>query len=286
MLDNKGLLHKYFTQNIDNLEEKAGFEAKNIVQAHGANVGAHCSKCDKDQDREKMIETMKNGQIYRCQEPGCSGPVKPRIIFFGENLRQTFFQEIPKAAEGDLLIVIGTALAVSPFNSLVDLVPDTADKVLINMENTGPHFDFADPEKHPRRLLVKGKCDEVVQRICKDVGWADDLQALIDSAPKAFTVVPKASEEESKTSDQVDQLTSDLGALQIDSKQGEEEKKYSQTEYEAVGPIMGFHAVQPRSECPHCVPGEFIAPIEDFADIKIETPCFGCGHTKENWICL
>ena len=34
------------TQNIDNLEEKAGLDMDSkVVQAHGANFGATCSKC-------------------------------------------------------------------------------------------------------------------------------------------------------------------------------------------------------------------------------------------------
>lgn len=49
---------------------------------------------------------------------------------------------------------------------------------------------------------------------------------------------------------------------------------------------MGFHAVCPIKECPHCVPGENIAPIEEFKDITITSPCKDCDHTKENWICL
>lgn len=52
------------------------------------------------------------------------------------------------------------------------------------------------------------------------------------------------------------------------------------------GPLMGFFAVEPRKECPHCVPGEFILPVEEFADCTINTPCADCGHTQENWICL
>ena len=34
------------TQNIDNLEAKAGLNMENkVVQAHGANHGATCAKC-------------------------------------------------------------------------------------------------------------------------------------------------------------------------------------------------------------------------------------------------
>jgi NAD-dependent SIR2 family protein deacetylase len=45
----------------------------------------------------------------------------------------------------DLLIVIGTALAVGPFNQIVEIVSDKVPKVLINMENTAySGFEFDD----------------------------------------------------------------------------------------------------------------------------------------------
>jgi len=51
---------------------------------------------------------------------------------------------------------------------------------------------------------------------------------------------------------------------------------------------MGFFAVEPKKECPHCIPGENIAPKEDFEKegITIKSPCKDCGHTQENWVCL
>jgi hypothetical protein len=62
-------------------------------------------------------------------------------------------------------------------------------KVLINMTNTATAgFDFEDPEKFPNRLLVQGKCDEVVQDICEKVGWADDLKSHISAVPPPVKV--------------------------------------------------------------------------------------------------
>lgn len=67
-----------------------------------------------------------------------------------------------------------------------------------------------------------------------------------------------------------------------------EEKKEPAIENnpDELGPIMGFFAVEPIKECPHCVPGVNITPVEEFKDISINTPCYNCGHTKENWVCL
>jgi NAD-dependent histone deacetylase SIR2 len=60
---------------------------------------------------------MKKCEVYRCKvKEGCNGPVKPDIVFFGENLPKEFFPVLDSLDEADLLIVIGTALAVAPFN--------------------------------------------------------------------------------------------------------------------------------------------------------------------------
>ena len=79
--------------------------------------------------------------------------------------------------------------------------------------------------------------------------------------------------------------------MQLNSKEetkGEDSKKEDDWKGDPneQGPLMGFFACQPINECPHCIPGENIAHIKEFKDIKIDTPCAGCGNTKENWICL
>ena len=55
-----------------------------------------------------------------CSNEDCKGPVKPEITFFGESLPKQFLQIFDSINAGkydcDLLIVMGTALAVNPFN--------------------------------------------------------------------------------------------------------------------------------------------------------------------------
>ena len=40
-------------------------------------------------------------------------------------------------------------------------------------------FDFCHVLEHPERLFLSGKCDDTIFKICKDVGWLDDLKKLI-----------------------------------------------------------------------------------------------------------
>ena len=68
MLHNKGIMWKYLTQNIDNLESSCGFTQDDIIQAHGANFGATCSVCGKVANRETLVKSIKSEEVYKCTE--------------------------------------------------------------------------------------------------------------------------------------------------------------------------------------------------------------------------
>lgn len=89
-----------------------------------------------------------------CDTCGEKGPVKPDIVFFGEDLPEEMLLLLNMIDKCDLLIVIGTALAVSPVNQCVNLVSDDAKKVLINLTNTKENgFDFDNKEYKDRLFL-------------------------------------------------------------------------------------------------------------------------------------
>ena len=86
----------------------------------------------------KLQEAIKTQEVMFCDKSGCGGPVKPNIVFFGEALPKEFLKSIEdkNLAEVDLLLVMGTALAVSPFNLVPQLIKHKCPKVLFNMNNT------------------------------------------------------------------------------------------------------------------------------------------------------
>ena len=54
-----------------------------------------------------------------------------------------FFSKYHLIEDCDLLLVMGTALAVAPFNTLINSAPKRTPKVLINRVNTDDQgFDF------------------------------------------------------------------------------------------------------------------------------------------------
>lgn len=106
---------------------------------------------------------MKNDKVMYCDK--CKAPVKPDIVFFGEGLPRSFFDALEDLHDVDLLIVAGTALAVSPFNVVPSELGWDVPKVLFNMENVFETcgIDFDEPQYN--KIFVKGKCDESILKL-------------------------------------------------------------------------------------------------------------------------
>ena len=103
--------------------------------------------------------------------------MKPDIVFFGESLREDFTKAemvikntVDDDAGCDLMIIIGTAMAVAPFKSIVRWVDESVPKVLINMTKIQA-YDFDSVVYFPNRLFLEGKCDDVIEKLVVDCGW-------------------------------------------------------------------------------------------------------------------
>lgn len=173
------------TQNIDNLEEKTGINMDQVLQCHGANRGAACAKCKKPADKDKLQDIIREGkEIMYCEH--CGGPVKPDITFFGESLPPQFITTLIRMQTDapDLLLVMGTALAVPPFNNVPDMAGDSCPKVLFNMENVNQtsRYDFCDEQGD--KIFVQGKCDESIIKLVKEIGWEEEFKQILPDVHK------------------------------------------------------------------------------------------------------
>lgn len=132
LLHEKGLLLTAFTQNIDGLEQLAGLPADKVVPAHGSFDGAHCIDCGRAASIYAVQQAVFDDDVATCTS--CGGLVKPDIVFFGEPLPARFHRRrLADMQQADLLIVMGTSLVVQPFASMIDAVPDSTPRLLINM---------------------------------------------------------------------------------------------------------------------------------------------------------
>ena len=122
------------TQNIDGLHQKAG--SKIVHELHGGMLSLTCRKCGCQVPASELDAQLRSGNVVR-HEPTCMGVMKPDIVFYGEMLPQDAFESSYKAMQrADLVMVLGTSLAVYPAASLPDMRRRDAPLVIINRTAT------------------------------------------------------------------------------------------------------------------------------------------------------
>jgi len=82
-----------------------------------------------------------------------------------------FRDHIYKAAQADLVLVLGTSLSVYPFGSLPELVREGTPRVLFNLERVGSFGTRPDDVVH------LGPCDAGVRALARELGWLDEIEA-------------------------------------------------------------------------------------------------------------
>ena len=107
VLDEKGLLRRVYTQNIDNLERLAGLSGDKVVACHGSFDTASCIDCRSPASPDAFLHGARGRVPARCEI--CGGLTKPDVVFFGEQLPAAFDATLEADMSAcDLLLVIGT----------------------------------------------------------------------------------------------------------------------------------------------------------------------------------
>ncbi len=122
------------------------------------------TKTQSQQIPRKEIEhqlDIEKKTIVSCPTPKCEGIVKPKVIFFGEALKDEVLSAVRKAlAECDLLLIMGTSLLVAPANKLPEICFDRKTPcVMMNMEPT-------DLDQHCD-VVVHGPCGKALAPFLK-----------------------------------------------------------------------------------------------------------------------
>lgn len=101
------------TQNVDNLHERAG--STRVTHLHG-----ELTKLRSSRNPEQIVSLEGWEQPLDAAAPDGS-LLRPHIVFFGESVPM-FERAVEIAATADLMVVVGTSLAVYPAASLVRYV--------------------------------------------------------------------------------------------------------------------------------------------------------------------
>ncbi|KAK2676190.1 hypothetical protein RAB80_008376 [Fusarium oxysporum f. sp. vasinfectum] len=219
MLHEKGKLLTNYSQNIDNLEVKAGVPKDKLIQCHGSFGTATCVQCGYKCPGEAIFPEIKADKIPRC--PRCiqtlrttggapkrkrsagtekkrrrwsadssdeseydipsAGVMKPDITFFGEALPDEFSRRLTEHDRDkvDLVIVIGTSLKVTPVSEIVSWLPAHIPQIYVSRQAVN-HINFD--------IDLLGDCDVVVSELCRRLRW-----------PMVHDMVPKNQKVEVRT---------------------------------------------------------------------------------------
>ncbi|MBP5639313.1 MAG: NAD-dependent deacylase [Victivallales bacterium] len=125
------------TQNIDGLHQRAG--SRNVQEVHGSMMSLTCKQCGATLQYSAFVDHLRTGVLLRHSLAGssCHGVMKPDIVFYGESLPFDAFETASNAfMTADLVLVLGTSLAVYPAAGLPDCRPRGSRLVIVNRSET------------------------------------------------------------------------------------------------------------------------------------------------------
>ena len=136
-LESTGRLHALITQNIDELHQRAGSSPELMVEIHGTMRQVQCLSCTYRVPMEVVLERVDAGESDPAC-PDCGGILKSATISFGQGLVAEDLIRAEEAARAcDLLLAVGTSLAVFPIAAVVPVAHRCgASIVIVNAEPT------------------------------------------------------------------------------------------------------------------------------------------------------
>lgn len=153
-----------FTQNIDDLLERAGCE--NVIHIHGRSNAAKCehhrdiSNLDGDTNftcmyKKLITEPVKLGDACKY----CGGQMRPDVVFFGEAVPMSYelisgYVETVKYQNG-VFICCGTSVQVYPAGYLVSFFSQVKNKYIVDIN----------PQRVADYVLLKGKATEELPKL-------------------------------------------------------------------------------------------------------------------------
>ena len=130
-LERRNQLEALITQNVDGLHQMAGSSPERVIEIHGTMREVNCLTCGERAPMERALERVVAGE----EDPACrscGGILKSATISFGQALVQADLARAGQAARrSDLMLTVGTKLAVWPIAGVVPTARDAGARVVI-----------------------------------------------------------------------------------------------------------------------------------------------------------
>jgi NAD-dependent deacetylase len=163
-LEKRGVLDTLVTQNIDGLHQAAGHDPQRVVEIHGTMRFVACLSCGERTSMPDVLDRVRAGEAdpsCTAAVPGgaCGGILKSATISFGQNLVMEDLARSEEAARRcDLLLAVGSTLAVYPAAGLVPIAEQAGARIIIVNGQATEYDAVAD-------VVVRGPIGEVLPAI-------------------------------------------------------------------------------------------------------------------------
>jgi NAD+-dependent protein deacetylase SIR2 len=211
LLQDQGKLLTNYTQNIDNIEAKAGIDPEKLIQCHGSFVTASCVKCRAQVPGESIFPEIIAGDIPRCKKclemlravKESTGMKRKRSKNGTEKKRQRRFEGSSDSSSDEDDNIPEPGVMKPDITFFGEALPDTFSERLTNhdrdlvdlvivigtslkvapVSEVVPYLPANIPQMYISRTPVShvefdvdmlGDCDVVVAELCRRAGW--DLQ--------------------------------------------------------------------------------------------------------------
>jgi NAD-dependent deacetylase len=153
----RGRLSAVVTQNVDRLHQAAGLPDDAVIELHGSIHEVVCIDCKAVMPRTLLSARLaSNVGIVYCNR--CQGLLKSGSVMFGEPVDPARLEAALRAVlASDLLLVLGTSLAVAPASDLVQWARDAGVPIAIVNATPTPYDKEA-------TLTASGDVDAIVSR--------------------------------------------------------------------------------------------------------------------------
>lgn len=157
-LERRGKLHALLTQNVDGLHQKAGNHPSRVVEIHGTLREVMCMACEARWPMEHALERVRAGEEDPMCEK-CGGILKSATISFGQGLVQRdLVRAHASASSCDVMLAVGTTLAVYPIAEVVPVAKQSGAKVVILNGSPTEMDELAD-------AVIRGPIGELLPRL-------------------------------------------------------------------------------------------------------------------------
>lgn len=160
-LETRRKLQLLITQNVDGLHHAAGSNPERIVEIHGTLREVVCMApgCGYAVPMQEALNRVRLGEDDPpC--PDCGGILKSATISFGQDLVYDDLVRAQAAAETcDLLLAVGTTLAVYPIANVVPVAKRRGAAVVI-VNGSPTEMD------HLADVVVRGSLSDLLPAIC------------------------------------------------------------------------------------------------------------------------